>query len=674
MKNFLPAAFSSFRKIQLIFLLSLLFFLLIPNFILRTVISCSWVFSAFSCVKTIGKKQVFLILLTFYCLAYVYCPYWNVIEDNLLKVLGFTGLFGFGMFWAFNSSSAVEFNFRLNKRIPLVILILMIYLINYHPLGADIPWRGDEDYHITSVIVISEYADFLLGALLHLIMNNCHIAILIISFLIIISVYILRSKAGFYLKTLLLSAVSLIPLFLTISAYDKLFEPVVGVALRYPFIERWFSMFFIYPAMYSDISLYRMLPFLSVVFLSWFLFYKFNEKLESLWMSMLLSLAFVTVPLVYFYSNLLYLEMPVVLLMTICVFDLEFLILSPVENLFKKPGWYCLLFISFLKETVFMFLFIIVMARFIYQIIKNKDAEIRTLIREIKTGFLVLSPLAIYLFFRMFFSHFRPYGMALSNLGMFHNYFSFIKALSVQFGILFFISAGGFIILVRKNKLTAAVISALVLGNSLFFIADGVHVGFARWNLFILPVIFFLAYHFISCAHKYFRAGLLLTMFVSNIFLLPIHPDGVHLSNWASSVTDTGECVYPYEQAVKWLSKQKNVKRLLVLGQDYPYHGFTFYFSKYNFTPKLIEKPFESKCLNQEEELFLLKTFFDKYARLSRFIKIEDHLYVSDIDTILYPTVNNISLNDSLVYGEAFKIVKKISNSQHSLYIFTKIE
>lgn len=674
MKNLLSVDFSSSRITQLGILLSLMVFLLIPNFILRTVIACSWVFSAFSCVKTIEKKWVFLILLTFYCLAYVYCPYWNVIEDNLLKVLGLTGLFGFGMFWALSSSSAVEFNFRLNKRIPLVILILMIYLINYHPLGADIPWRGDEDYHITSVIVISEYADFLLGALLHPIMNNCYISILAISFLIIISVYILKSQAGFYLKTLLLSAVSLIPLFLIIFAYNKLFEPVIGAALRYPFIERWFSLFFVYPAMYNDISLYRITPFLSAVFLAWFLFYKFNEKLESLWMSMLLSFAFVTVPLVYFYSNLLYLEMPVVLLMTICVFDLESLILLPVENLFKKPGWYCLLFIAFLKETVFMFLFIIVMARFSYQIIQNKDAKIKTLLSELKTGFLVLAPLFIYLFFRMFFSLLRPYGMVLSNLWMLQNYFTFIKALLVQTGILFFISAGGFIILVRKNKLTAAVLSALVLGNSLFFIADGVHVGFARWNLFILPVIFFLAYHFISCTHKYFRAGLLLTMFVSNIFLLPIHPDGVHLSNWASSVTDTGECVYPYDPAVKWLSKQKNVKRLLVLGQDYPYHGFTFYFSKYNFAPRVLGRPFESKCFNKEEELVLLKTFFDKYARLSRFTKIEDHLYVSDIDTILYPTINNISLNDSLVYGEAFKIVKKISNSQHSLYIFTKIE
>jgi len=35
--------------------------------------------------------------------------------------------------------------------------------------------------------------------------------------------------------------------------------------------------------------------------------------------------------------------------------------------------------------------------------------------------------------------------------------------------------------------------------------------------------------------------------------------------------------------------------------------------------------------------------------------------------------VNNIPLDQTKIYGNRFKIVRKIENSEHSLYIFAKI-
>jgi hypothetical protein len=251
------------------------------------------------------------------------------------------------------------------------------------------------------------------------------------------------------------------------------------------------------------------------------------------------------------------------------------------------------------------------------------------------------------------------------------NYLIFIYALFKQTGALLLAAVGGVFIIIRKDRIITYTLGLLFLGTSLFFIADGIHIGFARWNLFLLPVMFFTAFHFIVSLRKIYRIMLVFILLISNIMLLPIHPDGIHLPNWASPTVDEAEYVYPYAEAIKWLSQEGNTKHLLVLGQYYPYMGFRFYFNKYKFYPRFTMLKLSSEGVDKARESSLLESFFAKYAALSN--RTPAGRGITGPDTILYHSLNNIDLDKEVLYGETFKVVKKVTNSEHTLYILRKV-
>jgi hypothetical protein len=491
------------------------------------------------------------------------------------------------------------------------VLGFLIYFINYRPLNADIPWRGDESFHI--LLTMDLFSQ-------------------------------IKNGSGFLIEDL----------------------------LRYPYVQKWLSLLFASPNLYTDIKLLRIIPFVSVLFIAIYLFYKFEEKLKKPILSLLFALSMVTAPLVYFYTSLLYLEMPIVFLMIVCIFDIKSILNLPYKEMLHRPQWYCLLLISFLKETAIIFLILIALLRFIYQIkINIKSSQLGKIIfSEIILYFLLLSPMMIYLFFRNHFSILNPYASQIDNILDINYYLIIIKSLFSQLGILFVTGISGcFYLYAKKQQDILIILSMMFVGIIFFFMINSPYIGYSRWNLFILPIIIYSSFIFITSLNKIFRIVVLVFLLASNVFLSPFLVDGTRLPNWGAPQADIAEYCYPYGRAVKFLSDNKSTKYLLLFGQYFPYNGLEFYLNKYNFHPEIIRYDLDrSTRFDADTERLLLKNFF-----INTLPQKESKKEILQIDTIIYHSVNNINLSTNEIYGNNFKISAKISNPFHSLYVFQKI-
>ena len=664
------------RKNIFILLFSLLFFLLIPDFTVRITIIIFYAVFVLLTYKVLKREYIFLIFSFFYLLAYIYSPYWNIFSAVPYKILAFILLPAAGFFWAYHISSDVKISIEPVNKSFLVLLTVMVYLVNYRPLSANIPWMGDEDFHINCVIALSKYIDIILTLSIDFVKKEPLVAATAGLVLILTTLFLLKSKLSVYKKAIILISLLSLPAGAVILRHPLSFTRFTVVVLRYPFFQKWFNLFFTYPYLYSQIALYRAVPFLSSVFLGWFLFYKFYGQLKKRWLSLFLSFSVVTIPLLYYYTSLLYLEMPVTTLMTVCVFNIAPIISLEYKELRRTIPWYCLLLISFLKETASIFILIILGARFIYQLRhSNYKNRVKCILGEIKICFFVLFPLFVYLFFRVFFSSFRRYGMHFHNLFYIPNYFVFMQGLFTQTGILFVIGVLGLLVLFKKDRVVFGVLLALLVGTMCFFIIDDSHyAGYSRWNLYLLPVLLFASFDFIISVKKYLLPALAFAMLISNILLIPIHFDGNRYSNWGCPRGDIGEPIYPYKEAIKWLSEQNNIRYLLFTGNYYPYYGLVFYLNKYNFHPILLYWKFARRNFSKVEEEQKFHRFFQRYSRLVKLRssnKILSGATFLKADTILYHSVNDIKLNIGSVYG-GFKVIRKISNSENTLYILRK--
>jgi hypothetical protein len=376
----------------------------------------------------------------------------------------------------------------------------------------------------------------------------------------------------------------------------------------------------------------------------------------------------------YYFSTIVYLEMPVVLVMTYCVFNIRDLVFADSRILVTKPVWYALLLLGFLKETVMVILLVVLSLRLFAQMIKHKF-NIKRLLLELKICVLAISPLLIYLYFRNYFVYYRVYTPQWSILLEPKNYQLIAESLFNQMGGLFPLSIAGLIVLfLKKDKSIFFILLILSSGVIIFFMLDSPqYLGLARWNLLVIPVVFYLAYQFLTPAPKPVLFICLVALIAGNYFLNPIMPDGVRINNWGCPNTDGTEYYYPYEQAIQHLSSEKNIKSVMLLGQYFPYWGIQFYQAKYDFYPRFSihqfngPQPawvvwFDGRRFNAQDELNYLTGFFTDC--------IKPGSETANVDAIIYHSVNNIDVNTRDTYCGKFRVIKRMRNSLNSLYIF----
>lgn len=649
-----------------------LLWLFIPFFEIKILLALGCILWLVKRGLSLTRTETALINFIIFLFAYIYSPYWQApVTSVILKYIMLVAFFLIGLLWSWFSSGDIKFPRTKINAFYFLILAVILSFFGWKILGADIPWRGDEDFHLNILLDLAEQFKYFGLRNGYPVINILYLTIIIIPVLGFLAYHYAvqvpkkREILLFTVLSVLAGAVVLYPPFAFIGTVHIKMADV----LRYPYFSKWLNLLFVIPNFYGDIRTYRAVPFISAILISWYLFFNLNKKLKHPILSLLLSLALTTTPVLFFYSNILYLEMPFILLMLFCMFNLKTLLFSSnLQKIRHTPVWYCLLWSSFIKETVFIYLILILILRAIYRVtifIKTK-LKPALIIEELKICGLLVLPGGIYLFFRIFISRFRPYGWQVTNLVNWANYADLFKAMITQFGFLLIVSGFGllYFLLTRKKFLafTAIVLTAGI--TVFFFVDDYLYMGLSRWNLYLIPILFFISVEFLGRIPKPDLWLILSGLVIGNLIFVPYKSDGTRLPNWGAPHADTAEYTYPYDRAISWISQNYPKPNLILAGHYYNYGGIRFYFHKYGYYPGFHEYFFAPERFNAKTETELLASFFTK----SPVLKFSTGDY-----TILYHSVNNLNLDQNAVYGGRYKIVKQIQNSLHSLYIFNQI-
>lgn len=294
---------------------------------------------------------------------------------------------------------------------------------------------------------------------------------------------------------------------------------------------------------------------------------------------------------------------------------------------------------------------------------------------ELKVCLLAITPICIYIVIRLAFRWHRHYGgiREISHILSVANHAVVLKAMAAQMGALLIIGVVGLVFMFRKGERPRAVLLWLVFAAITWFFMifrPPFWLGYSRWNLLTVPVIIFASFYFIVSQETRYRAGIIALIFASNIFLVPIHLDGTRSSDWGAPQSDYMDYTYPYEIVVRHIVRMRNVRHLLVVGSYYTYNGLHFYFNKhfpkYRTLPRINELPFGTERFDKATEIALFYNFFKRFADGTIGKELQS------ADTIVYHSVNNVGLDFDHLFGGSFKVERKFSNREHTLFLLRK--
>ena len=599
------------------------------------------------------ESFIFACLASIYILGFIITPYWLLQKSTTEIVFYLILIISVGFVWLLLSANSLQIEFS-SKDVKLFLLLLIgTAILNHRALNSVLPLRGDEVLHVERTLEVM-YRIPILPSLVILVLVS---TFLVSGFkeqkwTVIIGIVMVICVIFYFLGE---------NLFEDLERYPKFF-------LRYPFVNYWF--FAIVPKLASLISspyyeaLYRIMPFLAMVGIAWGVQKKldlYNVPSTIAW-----GFAVVTIPLVFYYSSILYIEPPAVFFMTIASLDITNLLCKSSKAISQSASWYALLLVGFVKETAIPFVLWFVIVRILVQLrvwSKRTPKEdsgkqfMPLLFGELGVAFSLLAPAFLYMYFRATLTTARSYAPQISNLFDLSIYPLVIRSFIEQFGLFFFLFIGGCILLLRNREFTPLLyyVSVSIVILAFHIMDDKAYVGYSRFNLFILPAILAGSLVFILWVTKQKQYIGNLLMFVaigSNLLLSPINLDGVKKPYWGNYLADTSEHYYPYQDALVWLKNNHANKRMLFTGLDF-YYPFQFYWNKLDWKPKREGIRSEE---NITDETVALKKILEKAAREG------------------YKVVVYRVIDENLVFpketGE-FR-TQVIKNSAHTLIIFYK--
>ncbi len=592
------------------------------------------------------------LLASIYLLGFIITPYW-FIPQSTIKMIFLLGLIiGVGILWVYLSASPLEFHFNIGDYFTGGLVLLGIILLNYRALNSVIPFRGDEGLHIdrTLVVFTKISTEWVLGVLL----------------LFILFIYLAIKNPKWAIFAGVIIVMSAVLFFLQKNPFlDEMKDPVFFV--RYPFINYW--LFVLAPKLVSLVSspyhefLFRIIPVLSMGTIAWSIQRRMTISGIPLNIALILSIA--TIPVVFYYSSILYIEPPAILLMTIVCLEINNLTYEDGGKLAQNPNWYALILIGFVKETTIPFLLCFLACREIIQLRKwftTEQAETPqkslafSLARELGVIFSVLAPAFLYLYFRTSFTGTRSYTPHILNLIDPSVYPIISRSLMEQFGLFLFFFIGGCILLTSQKKFSILLcLIGLFMASLAFYTMDSkALIGYSRFNLFVLPPILAVASIFIEWIFLQKRVvgiALVFSALFVNLLISPVHLDGVKKPYWGNYLIDTSEHYYPYQDAIIWLKDNYTKGRILYTGLDYPY-SFKFYWNKLDWSARREGMTTESN----DNETVAVSKILDKAEK-------------ENFDFVVYRVLRQNFIQPQST-GEFH--VKVIKNSAHTLIIYYK--
>jgi hypothetical protein len=527
---------------------------------------------------------VLFLLAAVYALGFIITPYWTRAQSKAGVIFILALTIGVGAIWSFLSAGSLQIRLGPIRWRYFLILLAGVVILNIRPLTTSIPWRGDEDYFILITLALASK------------LSTSLVVASLVAFVLLAYLAWKKSKL-----TIILGIMSIAGEIILITITNPLKGISSTYLLRYPFISYWF--FTIIPGLalllkinpYQEIF-FRMVPFISTFVLIW-IFQKQLTGSETV-SNLTWGIAAATIPLVYYYSSILYMELPAVVLMLVVCLNIKNLLYEDFQQLKQNPAWYALILIGFIKETTVPFLVCFLGWRILASLLRKRVSplplkrRLRILLDEAGIVLAVLLPILFYLFLRSTLSQQeRVYSFTISNLLNIVVYRTIVRAFLEQFGVpLLLLFGGGCLLLIlEKEYLHAGFILSLCILYPLFHASDIlIYTGYSRFNLFVVPAILAGASILIKRIIKYRNIlGVVAAcvVLVVNVWISPVFIDGTKKPFWGNYLTDTSEHYYPYREALVWLKSNFGNAHIMFAGMYYTYR-FEFYFNQLDWKPE----------------------------------------------------------------------------------------
>ena len=540
---------------------------------------------------SIPKNTVFNFLYTIFILAFIVSPYW-IVPENLSSQFGLLALFSIGgFFWS--KLSAEELVFKLNKpdlKGSLIFFLLFLGL-NLIPLSNPISYLGDEIHHFIKPLMLN-----------NLIGSKVILGGLILGVLVLIIFIRYFPKKLLFLNILLILVTSA---FFSLVFDEKIRTVFLQYLVRYPFFPSLIHA--IPPAMgggfgikHSEI-LYRIIPFLSSFGIIWLIAFQMLSEFDRV-KKVVVSLTLATVPIIFYYSSILYLEMPIVFLLVIILINSKSLLATDISQ-WQNPAWFALLLLGFFKETILPLIAAFFVVKTIHLLVKKVPIT-KVIIFQSRSFFCLFFPMILYLYFRGEVRGFRPDFSGLISPKV---YQLFLESIGIQFGvilILFIIGA----VYSLKEKLWIWFITLGLCGAILLFYAidsGGIFIGYSRFNLFFIPLVLLGFYTFsLKMKDSKFLYPILFTLIITNLFMCPINIDGSRDLTWENCIDCPNmsvDMIYPYHEALDWFSENHDspdIELSIIKQREYYYPYKEYYRKKYALKSNLKVTNYADKDLN----------------------------------------------------------------------------
>lgn len=485
--------------------------------------------------------------------------------------------------------------------LPSLVLVLFWSFLLLVLYGAswkqDLAYLGDEVFHIISV---QTYWVLLLE-----LFQNSGVRVflalwLILGILLFRLTSFSKSQRLFCFSGLSFLFLFLIPLF---GYSEELFQMLPFLkdrVARYPATQPFFSAFlgsicaenwnrWIFS---NEIS--RLLPFLALFFLGISLVSDSFFKKQPLLFSVLFLLFVATTPTLLYHGTILYLELPMVLLMTFLIQHRKLFLWHAPKRIYRTPASYLVFFLGFTKETVFPFLVLFFLLR-VYCRLQRQRRQRYSLFyflkAEISFAFAVFLPFMLYLSIRMYFQM-RPYTGEWSNWFDVSLWSQSIYHLAYQFGGLWiFVFFQILFLFTQQKRFDLGFFLFLFLGTQFFLLGDSAqHVGLARFNLTLLPLALSFGQEGFRSLFQKTRKGALFFLMIAfgfNSWLAPIHVWTGDRQPWGKS----DEQWYPYQKCFEEILKQQPKASILLGNMPMPY-GTTVVTQQLQWIPtRLVQQP-----------------------------------------------------------------------------------
>ncbi len=550
------------------------------------------------------RVAVFSLLFAAFTLAFLLVPYCSLLPPGSQAYLVAAAMLVAGLAWAYLCSGRLTVQPARRWWAWLAAAIALVAAINVRTMAADLPWRGDEDHHIKTTQMLLGIAH----SHWHLVAMAAGPAALTLAFR---RACLKHDRLLTWLALPVLGLLAAVIMLQTPSAERTAagLPPWNINIARYPLLVHWLAsgpaaIVGLFTAWLPEWS-YRIVPLLSTALIGWYGSQRIGELRLG---GRVLYIVFVaTVPTVFYYTSILYMEMPPLALITIVCLGAEDLLTASPKELVRRPGWYALLLAGFLKETTIMFLAAFVLARVVSRLLMllSPIETIRQELRQARTAgrltryFLasprvnsivleavlavgVVLPYVTFWSFRPFCQDmFRAFEPGMGWLSDPATYPTLLLAFWQQYGLLALALPVALVLLWRQKRRHMALFLLLT-----FLMYLGLHLvdakypilGYSRYMLVFAPVL-------LAGAHELIAAGArrawpvtiaaLVAVVAVQLLITPVRPDGARQSGWGEYRYKYSERFYPYRQAFAYILQNYPNDGTLVTGFDYPYwHQF----------------------------------------------------------------------------------------------------